>query len=123
MKEKRTDMLVGIFLFVGLLVLGGIIIRFGSFSLGDTGTGSFTIVIGAGEGGSNACGDAEPIEGDGVFGFDMRGSTLDGVFDPACVDTGEFLSDVWFCWTAACDGIAVRHCTRWPRRPVSRCPI
>ena len=32
MKEKRTDMLVGIFLFVGLLVLGGIIIRFGSFS-------------------------------------------------------------------------------------------
>jgi phospholipid/cholesterol/gamma-HCH transport system substrate-binding protein len=32
MKEKRTELYVGIFLFVGLLLLGGIILRFGSFS-------------------------------------------------------------------------------------------
>ncbi len=32
MKETRTELYVGIFLFVGLLLLGGIILRFGSFS-------------------------------------------------------------------------------------------
>ena len=31
MKQNRTELLLGIFLFVGLLVLGGIILRFGSF--------------------------------------------------------------------------------------------
>jgi len=31
MKEKRTELLVGVFLFIGLAILGGLVLRFGNF--------------------------------------------------------------------------------------------
>ena len=54
------------------------------------------------------CADAEAITGEGVFAFDNRGATTDGNPYDGCEDltfqTTEIANDVWFCWTAPCDG-------------------
>ncbi|MHC4990245.1 MAG: hypothetical protein ACYTGC_04625, partial [Planctomycetota bacterium] len=76
------------------------LIRIGDQS--EEGKGKFTITCTQGDGGADACGDAEPISGEGVFGWDNRDAEADGPGGDGC----EALigSDVWYCWTATCDG-------------------
>jgi hypothetical protein len=53
---------------------------------------------------NNHCADAEAIAGAGTFPFDNLNATVEGPFHPAC-GTPIIDSDVWFCWTADCDGV------------------
>lgn len=59
------------------------------------------------------CGNCDAISGEGVFGFDNSGATTDGPPHAACLFFGEdqIENDVWFCWTADCDGsVQVQTC-------------
>ena len=53
------------------------------------------------------CADCESIMGEGVFAFDNSAATTDGPAHAACFFFGEdqIENDVWFCWTAPCDGL------------------
>ncbi|MHC4991631.1 MAG: hypothetical protein ACYTGC_11695, partial [Planctomycetota bacterium] len=67
--------------------------------------------------GADQCVDALPISGEGFFPFDTSFATTDGVPDAACDQSGsdQIENDVWFCWTAPCDGpIAVQTCGQTP---------
>lgn len=46
------------------------------------------------------CANATVITGTGIFPFDNAGANTDGPHIPACL----LYSDVWFRWTASCDG-------------------
>jgi len=53
------------------------------------------------------CATAQPIAGEGLFDFDNTGPvTADRPRSDGCGMHAmpEFLNDVWFCWTSACDG-------------------
>lgn len=50
---------------------------------------------------------AESITGEGAFAFDNTGATTDGPPHELCAtddDGQETTHDVWYCWTATCDG-------------------
>ncbi|MHC5004673.1 MAG: hypothetical protein ACYTJ0_16290, partial [Planctomycetota bacterium] len=88
---------------------GSYLIRIGSFSETGFGAGSFAIQTGGGGGGGGTddCADGpEAIAGEGVFDFDNSNATTDGIPDDLCVAFGsdQIDNDVWFCWTADCDG-------------------
>jgi hypothetical protein len=58
---------------------------------------------------NDACAEAAPISGEGVFAFDNTSATMDGPAHNACDFFGQTQidHDVWFCWTApasACAG-------------------
>lgn len=53
---------------------------------------------------NNNCADAEAIMGEGLFPFDNTDATTDGRTHPECDSSGIDL-DVWYCWTADCDGV------------------
>lgn len=73
---------------------------------------SFLLVISglAGEApSSDLCSNAVPIVGTGAFAFDNTLATTDGPTEITCSEqvfnTGNHITnDVWFCWTAPCDG-------------------
>jgi ABC-type transporter Mla subunit MlaD len=50
MKEKRTELLVGVFLFIGLVILGGLVLRFGNFDERFKDTYSLTVTFADGGG-------------------------------------------------------------------------
>jgi hypothetical protein len=50
------------------------------------------------------CANATAISGTGTFPFDNRGATLDQAIDPSCASASPSSHDVWFAWTAGCDG-------------------
>jgi hypothetical protein len=52
------------------------------------------------------CADATEIRGGGIFPFDNRGATTDGPPHDSCTFFGQnqFDRDLWYCWTAPCDG-------------------
>jgi hypothetical protein len=52
---------------------------------------------------NDGCGSAEAISGAGPFSFDNAEATTDGVFHASC-GSSSAQADVWFCWTADCDG-------------------
>ncbi len=52
---------------------------------------------------NDGCGSAEVISGAGTFSFDNTEATTDGVFHTSC-GSSSAQADVWFCWTADCDG-------------------
>lgn len=59
------------------------------------------------------CGDCDAITGEGIFAFDNSGATTDGPTHAACFFFGEdqIENDVWFCWTASCDGsVQIQTC-------------
>lgn len=58
--------------------------------------------------GSNSCAGATPIAGSGSFPYDTNGATTDGVPHAACLffSQDDIGRDVWFAWTADCDGTA-----------------
>lgn len=56
------------------------------------------------------CENATLISGEGVFPFDNTMAATDGPAHAACVDnlfslSGDVINDVWYCWTAPCDGV------------------
>ncbi len=53
------------------------------------------------------CTQAEFITGEGMFAFDNAAATTDGPGHEACSFGfgSEIVSDVWYCWTAACSGL------------------
>ena len=55
---------------------------------------------------NDSCEDAEAIAGTGNFFFDNTTASTDGPAHAACLEFGsdQVENDVWFCWTAACDG-------------------
>jgi hypothetical protein len=55
---------------------------------------------------ANACGNAVPLTGEGVFTFDNSNATMDGPAHTGCVFFGSDAidHDVWSCWTAPCSG-------------------
>lgn len=57
--------------------------------------------------GNDNCADCEPIAGPGVFAFDNSAASTDGPAHGLCLSFSEdqIENDVWFCWTADCDGI------------------
>ncbi|MFO0974006.1 MAG: LamG-like jellyroll fold domain-containing protein [Phycisphaerae bacterium] len=61
--------------------------------------------------GSDACSTAQPISGSGTFVFNTLGATTgpEGQSNQNCTFAGSsnILKDVWFCWTADCDGLAL----------------
>lgn len=57
-------------------------------------------------GGSDSCASPDAISGEGSFTFDNTFATMDGLDHAACDFFGSqsIDSDVWFAWTAPCDG-------------------
>lgn len=54
-----------------------------------------------------SCQTAQTIEGEGLFAFDNTGPlAADAPANIACGDHAypQFLNDLWYCWTATCDG-------------------
>jgi hypothetical protein len=49
------------------------------------------------------CGEAEAISGAGTFSFDNTEATTNNLFHAEC-NSPSVHADVWFCWTADCDG-------------------
>ena len=90
------------------------LVRIGTFSDGAGGSGQFRINAGGGGGAaSDDCGSAGAISGEGTFPFDNTAATTDGLDDPLCdaFGTQGIDSDVWYCWTAECDGnVTVQTC-------------
>lgn len=91
------------------------LIRVGGFGA-NAGPGTLDISCvgsGGGMGGSDDCTTADPISGSGVFPFDNSMATTDGNPHAACDFFGQnnIENDVWFCWTADCDGnVVVETC-------------
>ncbi len=58
---------------------------------------------------NNICEAATSIAGDGSFAFDSFAATMTGPNHDACLASGytEIDNDLWYCWTAGCDGTAV----------------
>lgn len=58
---------------------------------------------------NNTCEAATPIAGDGSFPFDSFSASMTGPNHDACLASGntELDNDVWYCWTADCDGTAL----------------
>ena len=67
---------------------------------------------------NDACADAAPISGEGIFAFDNSTATMDGPAHDTCTifEQAQIDHDVWFCWTApaqACAGsYVVETCGR-----------
>jgi hypothetical protein len=55
------------------------------------------------------CGNCEAISGEGLFSFDNTNASTDGPEDILCDKFGsqQVDNDVWYCWTAPCDGTVV----------------
>lgn len=53
---------------------------------------------------NDSCANASPVF-DGLTAWSNVGATTDGP-DEACVGTGDFRNDVWYCYQAVCDGVA-----------------
>jgi len=58
---------------------------------------------------NNTCEEATPIAGDGSFAFDSFSATMTGPNHAACLASShaEIDNDLWYCWTAECDGTAI----------------
>ena len=61
-----------------------------------------------GPSGNDSCAAADPIAGEGTFAFNNAAATTDGNAHGACLFFGadQIDNDVWFSWTAPCDGQA-----------------
>lgn len=83
------------------------LIRVGGFGAAQgAGTMDISCQGVSGGGGSDDCGSAEAITGEGNFAFDNSAATTDGLPHASCFFFGEdqIENDVWYCWTATCDG-------------------
>jgi subtilisin-like proprotein convertase family protein len=71
-------------------------------------TGAYTLDISKAAGSNDDCVDATPLSGEGEFGFDNSAASQDGPADATCTFFGQddIDNDVWFCWTATCNGTA-----------------
>lgn len=62
---------------------------------------------------NDECDECLPISGDGTFDFDNTNATSNGPDHPECdkFGTQAIDNDVWFCWTAPCNGdVALSTC-------------
>jgi hypothetical protein len=68
-------------------------------------------VVSGGGAANDKCEDAVAISGAVEAAFDLSLSTSDGPAHAACSNEGsdQIDNDVWYCWTADCDGVAVVH--------------
>ncbi|MFN0136650.1 MAG: lectin-like protein [Phycisphaerae bacterium] len=62
---------------------------------------------------NDACTSAEALSGFGTYGFNLNGSSTDGLADGLCLFAGQsqIENDVWYCWTAPESGpVVARTC-------------
>ena len=96
----------------GQYYVGAIITRGGSGYLGDeypnNNSARLRTKFGVFEAppANNHCADAATIQA-GVFPFDTNTTTTDGPEQPGCSETGHAWNDIWYRYTAPCDGSLV----------------
>ena len=81
------------------------LIRVGGFNDGDVGSGDLSLICTGGVS-NDDCADRTAISGTGVFDFDNTAASTDGAPDALCDEfgTSQIDNDVWFTWTAPCNG-------------------
>lgn len=68
-------------------------------------------IVAGGDAPNDLCVNASEIEGPVEVSYDLTMSTTDGPAHAACSNQGadQIDNDVWYCWTADCDGVAIAH--------------
>lgn len=66
-------------------------------------------IVSGGDAVNDSCANATELAGSAEASYDLTMSTTDGLGHAACSYQGadQIENDVWYCWTADCDGVAV----------------